>query len=186
MYPIGSTEFQINGFPHSSVDKGRNALISTTLEKHEVELGQMYTAYYKGTIAAGQTLYLAYKTPVDKEIRAYPTVIESSADNLTFKYYEAAAITGGTLATAVNKNRNSDKVSEMVLTATPTVTNIGLQIAQVFLPGSTGVGQSRSGASAAGGDTYWPLKKDTVYILAFENGSTAANTVQITEAWLEI
>lgn len=185
MYPIGSAEFSINGFPHNTVDKDRNALISTTLEKYEVELGQMYTTYYKGTIAAGQTLYLAYKTPIDKEVRAYPTIIESSVDKLTFKYYEGSAITGGTLNIAVNKNRNSGKVSDMVLTATPTVSTIGLQIAQVFLPGSAGVGQSRDGGSAAGGDTYWELKKDTVYILAFENGSTAANTVQITEAWLE-
>lgn len=66
-----------------------------------------------------------------------------------------------------------------------TVTVAGTQVAQAWLPGSEGVGQSRSGALSGGGDNYWKLKRSTTYILRFINGSASTNSIQLNEIWLE-
>jgi hypothetical protein len=67
----------------------------------------------------------------------------------------------------------------------PTVTVEGTRIADVYLPGTVGAGQTRSGESGGGGDNQWILKPNTTYVYKFINGSTASNIVQLNEIWIE-
>lgn len=171
------------GFPQDIISN--DSITMSTLRNANVEKSSVFQAFYKTTISAGATLYLAFKTPEEKQIRAYPTVLNTSSDKLTMKYREGAVIEGGTLDLAFNQDRNSDKESEVVLTANPTVIENGIQVAQVFLGGGTGSGQSRSGAQGGGGDTFWKLKPDTTYLFEFVNDSSLDNTIQINEIWIE-
>lgn len=179
-------DIQYEGYPRKIVNDGINAQIATTVRNSAVENGILFQAFHKQTILAGATFDISFTTPVDKDIRAYPSVIVSSADKVTFQYFEGATATGGTALTPFAQNRQLGTTSGVSMMQGVTTTATGIQIAQVWLPGSTGgLGQSRSGTLGGGGDTFWKLKRNTTYILRFINNSTGSNTIQFNEIWVE-
>lgn len=173
-----------HGFPDSVVQDNIGAIISTSHRNKCVEYGRLFQAFHKFTVSAGQTYNISFTTG-DKAIRAYPSVIVTSADKVDFKYFEGATATGGTAITPYCQNRADAPTSEIVMSGGATVTVAGTQVAQSWLPGAEGAGHSRSGTTGAGGDTYWQLKPNTTYILQFVNGSTASNVIQLNEIWTE-
>lgn len=173
-----------HGFPNGVVLDNLDSLVFTSHRNKTVEKGQLFQAFHKFTVAAGQTYNISFTTG-DKAIRAYPSVVVTSADKVDFKYFEGATATGGTAITPYCQNRADAPISEIVMSGGATVTVAGTQLAQAWLPGAEGVGQSRSGTAGAGGDTYWQLKPNTTYILQFVNGSAASNVIQLNEIWTE-
>ena len=149
-----------------------------------VRKGLLFQGFQRMTIPAGQTMYIAMRTKA-KTIKVYPSVLGSSADKITFDYLEGGTVTGGTAIPKINQNRQSANVSEVDFLLSPTVTVEGARIADVYLPGTVGAGQTRSGESGGGGDNQWILKPNTTYVYKFINGSTAANIVQLNEIWIE-
>lgn len=168
-----------------SITYNSKSIVGVSESNNAVIKGNLFQASYKFTIPAGDTYNLTYKTPVGLSVEAYPTVLATSADNLTLEFRENAVVSGGTVHQAFNQNRKSDRVSEMELRIQPTITNEGDKVAQVFLPGAVGQGQTRSGSQGGGGDNRWILKEDTTYLFKFINGSSSSNTVQINEIWIE-
>ena len=150
----------------------------------KVEQGDMFQAFHRFAVAAGATYNISFETN-NKEVRAFPSVVVTSADKVTFRYFEGATATGGTTITPFAQNRALAPLSDVKMFGGVTVTVPGLQVAQAWLPGSAGVGQIRSGTVGGGGDTYWKLKPNTKYILQFINGSTTANEIQLNEIWIE-
>lgn len=172
------------GFPDYAASKNLKALIFTTLRNSAVSKGKLYQAYARLVIPAGQTRFLSFTT-ADKTIKSYPSVLNTSADKFTFDYFEGASVSGGTPVSVFNQNRRTANTSEVVFLSDVTVQTEGTKIAQVWMPGAVGTGQSRSGASSGGGDTHWILKPNTTYLFKFINGSSAENTVQLNEIWIE-
>lgn len=151
--------------------------------KNELD-GELFQAFHKFTVAAGQTYNIAFTTG-EKTIRAYPSVINTSADKVDFKYFEGATATGGTAITPYSQNRVIAPISSVIMQGGVTVTVAGTQVAQAWLPGAENLGQSRSGTGGGGGDNYWTLKPNTTYILQFVNGSATSNVIQLNEIWTE-
>jgi hypothetical protein len=147
--------------------------------------GRLFQAFHRSDIATNTSMTISFTTG-NKEYKAFPTGISTSGDKLLFEYFEDATVNGGTTITAQNQNRVSTNVSDVVIKLNPTVSAQGNKIAQIWLAGAVGVGQSRSGANAVSGDSFWTLKPNTTYILKFNNGSTNTNTVQFNEAWIEL
>lgn len=178
-------DIQYEGYPRKIVNDGINAQIATTVRNGAVENGILFQAFHKQSILAGATFDISFTTPADKDIRTYPSVINTSTDKVTFQYFENAVVTGGTTVTPFAQNRQLGIVSGVNMKQGVTTTNTGTQIAQTWLPGSVGVGQSRSGSLSGGGETFWKLKRNTTYLLRFINGSTESNVVQLNEIWVE-
>lgn len=162
----------------------------TTIEyEHEnIHNGVFYEFYSKFQLAANNgTKIISMKTPATGYVHLSPPTYFSSADKLTIEYFEGATQTAetGTAITAVNHNRVSTNTPKATLLDAPTVTNNGTKFAQVYIPGSTGVGGTRYGESVGGTKNEWVLKQNTVYLIKFSNASTSANDVQINAQWYE-
>lgn len=178
-------DIQYEGYPRKVVNDALGCQISTDVRNSSVEKGRLFQAFHKQSIPAGATFNMSFKTPIDIDIRDMPSVINTSADKLTFQYFEGATVTGGTAVPIFCQNRQVATQSTVVMKQGVTVTTTGTQLAQVWMAGSAGVGQSRSGTQGGGGDTFWKLKKDTTYLLRFINESTGANVMQLNEIWVE-
>jgi hypothetical protein len=95
--------------------------------------------------------------------------------------YEGATMTGGTSATAVKLNRNSDIASQSAITIGPTVSNVGtLVLKQILLGGS--------GKKAGGGDlgsSNLILKPLTSYLIRLTNVNGTAHAAEVIVEWAE-
>jgi hypothetical protein len=149
--------------------------------------GQVFSAFYKATITTGATLQFSFVTPADKYVHYRTAMITPSADALTTDIYEGATINvAGTEVVASNRNRGSVITAGSVLRRGTTFTENGtlLQGFSSWLPGSTGVGQSRNGTSFTTGDEI-VLKPSTTYRFVATNGSSSSNIVGFTFRWYE-
>lgn len=95
--------------------------------------------------------------------------------------YEGATMTGGTPATAVKLNRNSDIASQSAITIGPTVTNVGTLVLKQILIGG-------SGKKAGGGDvgsSNLILKPLTSYLVRLTNVNGTAHAAEVVVEWAE-
>lgn len=147
--------------------------------------GKMFNCAFRNILLAGATRKITALTPANKYIHYRPIDIMTSADKVTVNFYEnSSGNSGGTSKTIINRNRTSNKVSESVIKDGETVTTNGNLISGVYLPGSTGVGQIRTGNVVTGADE-WVLKQNTLYTLEIINGSDSSNDIGVNFHWYE-
>lgn len=172
-------------FSEIQVDNTTGHPISITTDHHHIHEGYFFEAFKKMALSAnGGVLNIGLLTPVNAYVHYRKSLISTTADNLTIDFFESATLTGGTILTPVNHNRNNSNIANSVLKDSPTISNTGTQIASYFLGGSAGVGQSRGGAEL-GESNEWVLKSNTQYLIRFTNGSTAINTFNANFVWYE-
>ena len=164
-----------------------SAIRTIETEHSYIHEGIFFESYNKFTLAAGAKRVVTIKAPVGKYLHYRPTNLVTSADKVTIEFYEGATVTAetGTAVTPSNHNRNSALTSGVTLLDAPTVTADGTKFAQVYIPGATGVGGSRTGASAGVSNSEWVLKPNTVYMIKVTNGSSGSNDIQINFQWYE-
>lgn len=154
-------------------------------DQHYIHSGKFFTAFSLVTITSGSTLKYTLVTPATGTIHYRPANITSSADQLTINLYEGSTgNSGGTAITPTNRNRNSSTATVILLKSGVTVTTNGTIIQKAYIPGATGTGGTRSGASLSGINE-WVLKPSTVYTFEFINGSSASNVVFTEFQWYE-
>lgn len=173
------------GFPRKATSSGLDAIVATDVRNSSVDKGELFQFFHKFDVLAGATYNIVFTTPADKDIRDMPSVISASGDKVTFQFFEGATFTGGATVNGYNQNRQSTTLPSLVVKVNATITTTGTQVAQVWMPGTDGIGRTRSGSSGGGGETHWKLKRNTTYLLRFINGSSATNTIQLNEIWLE-
>ena len=163
------------------------AIRTIETEHAYIHEGIFYESYNKFTLAAGAKRVVTIKAPVGKYLHYRPTNLVTSADKVTIEFYEGATVTAetGTAVTPSNHNRNSTLTSGVTLLDAPTVTADGTKFAQVYIPGATGTGGTRTGASAGLSNSEWVLKPNTVYMIRVTNGSSGSNDIQINFEWYE-
>ena len=164
-----------------------SAIRTIETEHAYIHEGIFFESYNKFTLAAGATRAVTIKAPVGKYLHYRPANLVTSADKVTIEFYEGATVTEGTgtAATPSNHNRNSTLTSGVTLLDAPTVTANGTKLAQVYIPGATGMGGTRTGASAGLSNSEWVLKPNTVYMFRVTNGSSGSNDIQINFEWYE-
>lgn len=95
--------------------------------------------------------------------------------------YEGASLSGGTPATAVKLNRNSDVASQSAITIGPTVNSLGTLVLKQILIGG-------SGKKAGGGDvgsSNLILKPLTSYLIRLTNVNGTAHAAEVIVEWSE-
>ena len=178
-------DYVINGIPSYVFTK--NSMRNIDIDQSYIHDGFLFENNLQFSLATTATKAISFITPADKEIHYSPSNLNTSGDKVTIELFENATVTPatGTTLVAYNHNRISSNVSAVILKNAPTVTVQGDKIAFSYLPGSTGVGQSRSGGELGTGNE-WILKKGTTYIILITNGSTAANLITIKQKWFEV
>lgn len=148
--------------------------------------GIMFVAFDKATVTTLDTVEYAFKTPVNVYVHYRLAGISASADKVDTQIFEGATYTGGTLLGINNKNRNSATVAETVIAKDPTFQTPGTLLPgfSSYLPGSTGVGQSRSGSNGQS-DSEIVLKPNTIYRFVATNGSDVTNVIGVNLRWYE-
>lgn len=102
-----------------------------------------------------------------------------------FRIYDSQSIlTGGTPLINQNFNRNSPIVSLCTCSRGATASADGTEFIGIYLPGTTGTGQSTSGTELSGSYEY-NLKSNTTYMFRFTNGSSSTNIASWTLSWYE-
>lgn len=161
-----------------SMDSTTNSLNVVDYAHHEVHSSSHYYIDGHTTLASGASFYVKLVTPAGTKWSHFLWEISSSFILETSLTEDATGgMTGGTSAVPFNNNRNSTKVSGMVITKGVTV-NTGGTIISSSKWGSRSVGGSNSR------DDELILKADTVYLRAFTS-STNANIVSFKAFWYE-
>ena len=164
-----------------------SAIRTIETEHSYIHEGIFFESYNKFTLAAGATRLVTIKPAAGTYLHYRPTNLVTSADKVTIEFYEGATVTAntGTAVTPSNHNRNSALTSVVTLLDAPTVTANGIKFAQVYIPGATGTGGTRTGASAGESESEWVFKPDTQYAIKVTNGSSGSNDIQINFQWYE-
>ncbi len=174
-----------NGVPSDVHDIPNNGMTEVDMRNTACIKGDLFRYQTLLSIPTESSAYISFTTG-DNPVKVYSTNVSTSADKVTYDYLENAIVSGGTLESALAHNRVNVKSGDVTIRLNPTITDEGNVISGSYLPGSAGVGQSRTGVSSGGGSVIWNLKPNTTYLLKFHNGSTAENLVHITETWIEV
>ena len=171
----------------TAIERITGAFRTIETEHAYIHEGIFYESYNKFTLAAGAKRVVTIKPAAGTYLHYRPTNLVTSADKVTIEFYEGATVTAatGTAATPSNHNRNSTLASKVTLLDAPTVTADGTKFAQVYIPGATGTGGTRTGASAGVSNSEWVLKPNTVYMIRVTNGSSGSNDIQVNFQWYE-
>jgi len=170
-----------------AVDRLTGGLRQITTDHVYIHDGRFFTAESFPVIATGGSYTFGFTAPlVPKGIYIHyrPAIVVSSVDKLTISFYKGSVFTGGTPLTANNHNLNFALTNKFVIVGAPTVTTQGALIQQTYIPGSTGVGGTRSGGLSSL-ENEWVLVPGAQYLGIFANGSLDANKVAINFQWYE-
>lgn len=170
-----------------AVERITGAFRTIETEHSYIHEGIFFESYNKFTLAAAGTKLVTLKTPAAKYLHYRPTNLVTSADKVLIEFYEGATVTAatGTAVTPSNHNRNSALASGVTLLDAPTVTANGTKFAQVYIPGATGTGGTRTGSSAGVSNSEWVLKPNTTYMIKVTNSSSGSNDIQVNFQWYE-
>jgi len=170
------------------LDEITGAAVTVTSDSLFIHKGTAFVAFSKDVVATGSTVQFSFKTPTTGIVRYRPAGITPSADKVDTQIFEGAAFTAetGTVINASNRNRSSLNASKIELRRNPTFTNNGtlLEGFSSWLPGSTGIGQTRAPTSGISGDEI-EFKPNTVYRFVATNGSADSNTIASKFSWHE-
>lgn len=163
-----------------------NSLVVLDHSTHRINQGHVFRVYDSQTITTGSTLTYGISTGA-KSLQVFPMGLTSSADKLTVIFYKDSTWTAGTgtALTANNFNHILNYPSTAELRRGVTVTAAGTEFSSDYLPGSTGVGQTRSGAQASGMLKYI-IKPNSKLVFVFTNGSSGSNIATWSLIWDEV
>lgn len=185
----------VHGRPKNAiVDDDSGCLGAIDIDHIKIHEGEAYDAMARLSIPSGGTVY-GYLETTDKEIHWKPSGIRPSADKLYLEFYKnQTKVTPTPLVydpvtrlggiPPQNSNQGSSKTSSVIIGTVAAPTLIGLPFAALFLPGASGVGQTREGASTQQQNEI-DLKPNTAYIYKIYNGSTTTNIVDLQFHWYE-
>jgi hypothetical protein len=109
---------------------------------------------------------------------------DSPCDLVSYEGVTTSA--SGTLAARFNRNRNSTNESAMLAYVGPTVTDLGLQVHDRFIPDAGGAGSNDVGVISPNFGEEWILKPATKYLVRLTNNSGGAITVGMEMLWYEV
>lgn len=146
-----------------SLDGVSNAITVIDYAHHEIHSGSHFKAGYQDiTMSTNDIIYLCFTTP-DTTTWMHWVLTAQTTGAATIELYEAPTLSAeGTAVTPLNRNRNSAKVSAMVVKHTPTVTSPGTKISEKWV-GSVGFKETTGGESRGGSELI--LKQNTQYLI---------------------
>lgn len=171
---------------HNAFERFTGALRNIDNDHVYIHRGLMFVAFDKVTVATTDTVEYAFKTPATGYVHYRLAGITTSADKVDTQIFKDAVYTGGTALEINNKNQVSSNTSNVTLVKDPTFSSPGTLLPgfSSYLPGASGVGQSRSGTNGQA-DSEIVFEQDTTYRFVATNGSDAENIIGINFRWYE-
>lgn len=127
----------------------------------EIHEGDAYTISMVVALTAGTTFNCIFTTPANPKRVHFFFDCRTAGNGITTTFYEGASITGGTPATAINRNRNVTTTAGLTIAHSPTVSGNGTQIFTTYLDAT-----KQSGGSSAHSTDEFILKPSTVYLMS--------------------
>ena len=166
--------------------QGKHYLQVNTLthEHQKVHDGDFYsTGYYLEGVADDGYIDLLIQTPATDTLHTYIKL--SGGGDVTFEVYEGTTFSAaGTTVTPVNHNRSSSNTCGCTVTHTPTVSSLGTQLWQEYLPG--GSGGLTPGTVQGVSTEQVVFDKDTNYLLRLYNRAGTAQSLQVTASYYPV
>ena len=159
------------------VDPFSGALGVIEQEHLQIHKGNLYTLGVRTTLAngGGAAVFLGI-VPAGVFPHFRNITVTSTGGPLDVDLYEAPTVAAnGTPLTALNNNRNSANTHGMLLYGNPTITDDGLLLEPVLIPGGKQTGSLGTDAS-----NEWVLKQDTEYFIRVTNNTAGGGTSEFT------
>lgn len=145
------------------LDSSTHAINTTENAHHEIHEGRHFKADRQDTsLATDETIELLLTTP-DTTRWAHFLLTMQSTGEVVVELYEGTTVSAeGTAITPINRNRNSDTASVVVVTHTPTITSDGTKLTENWI-GTTGFKEDIGDRTR--GDNEIILKQNTKYLI---------------------
>ena len=164
------------------------SLITITHEHSKVHQGRFFGAqYYDSAVVNTGTLDLLIQTAANKSLHTYIKLLVGG--DAVFQLYEGTTFSAaGTAVDTINHNRTSSEVCTCTVTHTPTVTDVGTELWEEFVPGGT---SGAGGAHTPGGidavsSEQWIFNNGTDYLLRVTNAAGSTQPIQIVMAYYSV
>lgn len=171
------TDFEWAGYGRQHggrIDLESGGLVNIDEEHWTIHDGLSFQGSHKFTgVANGASVNILLKVPAGVQPHLNAFQVTGGRGDLDIAVYEGATVSAdGTGGTLLNMNRNSTNVSQSSFYYTPTITDDGTLIKQVWVPPTvTGTGQSANGLGVGFVGRELVLKEDTNYIFRVTNNS---------------
>lgn len=152
-------------------------------DHHKIHKGLMFTFGDIVSIPSETSKFYRLITG-SKAVHLRPARIVTSADKMTYSAYANTNYSGGSAVTILNRNACSLNVALSKAYKDPTGSTKGTRFAGAYIPGSAGVGGTRSGSETGEADELILLPL-TAYLAEFYNGSSSVNIVSFTYNFYE-
>ena len=161
----------------------KGALLTVTVEHHEIHCGDMYTAHHVEDLGNGATPNHLIITPDwgdpvngndpfgNQGVKVAHLTGEISGEAETsFMFFESPTVTAnGNAVASNNRNRNSSNTDYLTIYEGATVSATGTELEHVKFGSGRGIGGSISRSEE------WILKNNTTYLLQVTNDTALAN-----------
>ena len=166
-----------------TVDTVTRALTTIDYSHHEIHAGSHY--YIQGFVelASSGTFYVKLVTPNTTKWSHFIFDIKSTGiTTATLDEDASGGMTGGTVVTAINNNRNSSNLSSLVFTSGVTVATAYVTRLEDDKWGTSGFKETIGGGSSR--DDELILKQNTIYLRCFTSQADN-NIIQFKASWYE-
>jgi hypothetical protein len=138
--------------------------------------------------ANGATLDFLLAVPAGTYPHVQTMILTFGRGDIDFVAYEDTTVSAnGSALTLQNVNRTSSNTPSLALYASPTVTDPGTQIFELWVPPTTtGTGQSANGIAGIGQGSEWILNDDRNYLVRITNNSGVSVDWSYEFSWYEI
>lgn len=138
------------------------------------------------TLADGASIDWLMSVPAGSYPHMTTFEFQLSAGEVDIKTYEGVTTSAdGTPVTQWNRNRNSSNTPDLLMFSAPTVTDLGTEFHDRYVPPTAGGVGARAGTLAPNFGEEWILKPETKYLVRLTNNSGAAITLTGEALWYE-
>ena len=171
-----------------SWDRETNASTIIQVEHRQVHKGLLFSTATKfDSVATGASVYVVMVTPQDIEVHFKQASISSDGEKFLTEIIEGPAVSGGTAATAYNRNRGSTNTAQMTIKTAPSSVTGGTTIDIDLLGGGSSPGPKAIAiGTEVAGVTEWLLKENTTYVIKITNNGSSAATCVVKLIWYEV
>jgi len=162
-------------------DTESGALATIDVGHYVLHQGQVFIASYKTPDGAPLADDAALDFGIEIGTRHTHIVgIAACGGEAELLFYEGTEFTPGVMLAVFNRNRASDKTTDVRVWHTPAVTDVGTLLEQQFMPGGTG---PRAIGGQGSQERGWALRPNENYLFRLINRSGASNPAGLVLEW---
>lgn len=160
---------QISLVSDSGQDSTTDAQVTIDYAHHEIHSGSHYFISGYAALNNAGTKIFSVTTPNTTKW-AHMLFYVQALSTLTIEVYEGATVSAGNLVTPLNNDRNSSKVSVMVVREAPTISAAGTLISSSKF-GAAGAANRSAVSGSVGRESEIILRQNTSYVWKFISGA---------------